>query len=287
LKDLLKYLLDNKNSLNKLSEIYINFHFNIIKVLHHQELLVSFINKLEKKIILFPIDKLLNNINNINGYYFTYYYLYYPEKVYKIPKFIYYKLESNYNSKKFLLFNSNNNLATLDENISLILNTGSNKIDNIKNINIDFHNNLINLLLINIETINIKNASYRNNRNFLPPSVYVILPDFYKFNKIKIIIDLLSSNNIKINISDKINTNLVTSDSEIYNDYIIAKLTEELIYNQANYFTDINSITFFKEINNINDEDFKINLLLKPTEFNINISKFNLNNIKYFLIEFS
>ena len=275
LKDLLKNLLNNKKSLNKLAEIYINFHFNIIKILKHQELLLSFINNLEKQIILFPIDKILNNINNINGYYFTYYYLYYPDKVYKIPKFIYYKLESNYNNKKFLFFNSNtDDLELIDDNELNKINNSSTNIDNIENVNIDFHNKLINLLL-NIEIINIENKSYENDKsNKLPPSIYIILPEFFKFNKIKIIIDILQQKKININNDIILNNNLVINDTELYNDYIIAKIIDELILNQANYFTDINSITYITKNETL---PYSIDLILQPKEFTINICKFNLD----------
>ena len=282
LKDLLKNLLANKQLLNKLSEIYSEFHFNIIKVIHHQELLLSFINK---TITLFPIDKLLSNINNINGYYFTYYYLYYPDKVYKIPKFIYYKLESNYKNKKFKLYNNiNTDLTTLEDKItkkiSIKINSNTNQNTNV---NINFHNNLINLLLLNIENINIENTSFINSKkNKLPPSIYVVLPDFFKFNKIKIIIEMLQKN-IKINTDIIKQTNLVidTNDTKIYNDYVIAQLIEEIINDRANYFADINSIKYFEEINKKRIRHIDSDLILKPTEFNINISKFNLNNLDF------
>ena len=283
LKDLLKNLLANKQLLNKLSEIYSEFHFNIIKVIHHQELLLSFINK---KIILFPIDKLLSNINNINGYYFTYYYLYYPDKVYKIPKFIYYKLESNYKNKKFKLFNdTNTNLLTLEDEIKkrISINTNTNTDTNTNvNINTNIHNNLINLLLLNIENINIVNTSFIKLKKYkLPPSVYVILPDFFKFNKINIIIEMLKKN-IKINTDIK-QTNLVinVTDTKIYSDYIIAQLIEEIINDKANYLTDITSIKYFEKINQKIKIPIESTIIFKPTEFNINISKFNLNDLDF------
>ena len=252
LVSLINSILNKGEGLRQLDKIYYKYHFNIIKFNKLQNLLL---NELGQKVELFNINNLIDKLNLINAYFFIYYYLFSNNNNFKLPKFIYYKL----NTDKFLLFNNKkkNNALPYDNIEETTVDDIDTYINNDKN-NIIYKNELIDFFEYDIydKTI-VKDYFIYNKEKVLPPSIDVILSEFYKYIKIKFIKEKLNLIDIDI-----IKNKYIKMENEQYY-FKIVEFIDEIIKNIAETYVK-NAIISIKP---------ELTLIIKNQDFNINLNK--------------
>ena len=222
--NLFKSIIDKPT---KMSKIYNELYIISKLIINHQKKIISFKNNNDydnyelfkyDKVKLFQYDNFITNINKFNGYLFLYYYLFKQNNLARLPDFIYYKLDS----EKYKLYN-NPNLFNLTN-----LTGGGSKID--------FFENYTGYKEID------RNPYLINKTDALPPSLDLILDDFYQYNKLKFIINILDEikkgNNITIKnlaktLLEKNNMKLDSDTKESFIYFKIAKLIEDIIKTNA------------------------------------------------------
>ena len=242
----------------KISFIYNDLYVSTKIIIDKIKNIIKLDNTIENN-TNFNFNLLVTQLNNINAYIFLYYYLYKPDKIIKLPEFIYYKL----NSDNYVLYDKPNEYVN-NEMIG-----GS-------------YRDLLDQFYVN--NINIINDDYTFDKenNPLPPSIEDNLELFYQLTKKKFIVDILKSEIItpeliisnykqKLKIKDNYKTSFVGLN--------IAKLIEEIIKNYAEHITiqiidnkiysliDNNTRLL---INNIIQSPFEIKFILKNTVNSIN-----------------
>lgn len=251
IKDISKYYLDFYYIINCLiinqSEIYKKFEE------YHDDKI---------KIKIFDITKLNNFLNKTNAYVFLYYYLFSGGKEIKIPKFSYFRVDSD----KSLIFESNYELVLPDNDPSELelinkkedLLNQNKIIQNIKKIMPDYFTSyLTNILLDNII---VKNKQYiQDKSDMLPPSIEIELGTFYEYNKIILFKNLLNDNNynpIRDKIKEFVNKTELTKINDSQREYYLLKIIEEIIKDQSELFTNraISKILNESKIYKISDD---------------------------------
>jgi hypothetical protein len=214
----------------------------------------------------------------------------------KIPKFNYYEIPSINKKGKFLYFNSSlNNLYDNSTNELIDPSNIANgtQLTNIPN-NIEsstiYNQGLFSFkkLMDNISN-NIMKGNYIIKQNELilskesklPPALSSMLGDLYKYNLMKIIIEVL--NTVDIGLISKIKTllskyNILDNDVQIY--FIIGKLTQEIVNEQSKLYIQSQTALIINEIINSSQlQDFQSDLLVNPGEYEIKLNNANLDNL--------
>jgi hypothetical protein len=171
----------------------------------------------------FRISNFESIINQINGYIYLLYYLNSNTPRMKIPKFIYHTLGTN---KPLIIFDDNEvirlkNINSDYNNIYIEKNLDD-KIGSI-NRNIGLFSNVINNIGYTSREI-LKESFIISKNKKLPPSLSVVLIDFYRLNIIEII-----KNNITVIDTTIVNADINASNKNIQLLYLKSKLIEELI----------------------------------------------------------
>jgi hypothetical protein len=219
----------------------------------------------------FNLFKFESLINKINGYIYLLYYLNATTPQIKLPKFIYHALGS---TKPLIVFdgpdvvniinpNSNSSAGSID--------TDTQFFDNNKgriNRSIGLFTNIINNIgFINKETFDRDFIMSKNKK--LPPSLRVVLNDFYRFN----IIETIKSNNtiidpnlVSIDFNDKIkNIQLL---------YLKAKIIEELIQLYLkNKINEYGREIYNKLISSVAPKILDTQMLFEKLDFSIDLNK--------------
>jgi hypothetical protein len=186
------YVLLNSIKQGKIKDIskyYLDFYYIInCLIINQLEIHNNFKNYEEKITIkIFDITKLNNFLNKTNAYVFLYYYLFSNGKEIKIPKFSYFRVDSD----KSLIFESNYELLLPDNDPSELESISKEKdllnqnqiIQNIeKTIPDYFTSYLTNIILDN--SIEINKQYLQEKSETLPPSMEIELDTFYEYNKI-------------------------------------------------------------------------------------------------------
>lgn len=250
IKDISKYYLDFYYIINCLiinqSEIYKKFEE------YHDDKI---------KIKIFDITKLNNFLNKTNAYVFLYYYLFSGGKEIKIPKFSYFRVDSD----KSLIFENNYELVLPDNDPSELepinkkdLLNQNKIIQNIKKTKSDYFTSyLTNILLDN--TI-VKNKQYLQEKSeTLPPSMEIELGTFYEYNKIILFKNLLNDNSynqIRDKIKEFVNKTQLTKINDSQREYYLLKIIEEIIKDQSELLTNraISKILNESKIDKISDD---------------------------------
>lgn len=173
----------------------------------------------------FRINRFELSVNQINGYIYLLHYLNATDKM-KLPKFIYHALG---NDKPLIIFDANETLKlTKPDSTSDLadIETDTTLLDNKKgtiNRQIGFFINVINNIgYINKETL--KNMFIVSKNKKLPPSLRIVLSDFYRIN----ILETIKSNTIDID-NGLINIDITQDMKNIQLKYLKAKIIEEVI----------------------------------------------------------
>ncbi len=229
----ISYLYPDLLILNNYSKIFesINKTFKFYDTIFEEieESTTIDINDHLTKFKIFKLNKFQSVINDINGYIYLLYYFNSTTPIIKIPSFIYHTLG---NDKPLVIFDS----GLLDLNnpkpdipgvaIDLSINTVTTSYDKMKghiNRDIGFFSNVINN--IGYTTKQTLRREFKKSKNRkLPPSLSVVLIDFYRLN----IIETIKNNTYKIDDSI-INADINQSNKDIQLLYLKSKIIEELI----------------------------------------------------------
>lgn len=260
IKDLSKYYLEFYFVISSL----VNFSTNIILNLDHD----YFKNNIPNinTVTPFDINQLSNFLNKNNGYVFLYYYLFGSNPSVKIPKFSYYKVESD---KSYFLEDYSYELKLPDQPIqelNLRARAFKNKSDIVTPKNIkpnNFKSYLTNILFSNRV---LENKIYFQNKNQeLPPSVESVLSIYFEYNKINLFKEISKDanyNNILTSI-DKLLSNLkiYTPNQDSHKMYYLFKLIEELIRDQTKLYSEkaINMLLYNNNIIPLQEQLYNIN----------------------------
>jgi len=287
------YVLLNSIKQGKIKDIskyYLDFYYIInCLIINQLEIHNNFKNYEEEITIkIFDITKLNNFLNKTNAYVFLYYYLFSGGNEIKIPKFSYFRVDSD----KSLIFESNYELLLPDNNPSELEPRNKEKelINKIKKTKSDYFTSyLTNILLDN--TI-VKNKQYIQEKSeTLPPSMEIELDTFYEYNKIILFKNLLNDNSynpIRDKIKEFVNKTELTKINDSQREYYLLKIIEEIIKDQSELFTNraISKILYESKIsddkelfsigefrntqiiidNNIDDETFSNMYLFRNTD---------------------
>jgi len=227
----ISYLYPDLLVLNNYSKIFkkLNNNFSSYKEIFDEIKEIDFIdtdiNKNINDFSIFNLSKFEFYVNNINGSIYLLYYFNAATNRIKIPSFIYHTLVSN--ETLFSFDDDTQTLNILESKSNTIepdTNTSSIKKNGHINREIGFFNNVINN--IGFLTKEILKQSFITSKNSkLPPSLSIVLDDFYRLN----IIETIKNNKTIIN--DKLITNL--SENKITNNiqllYLKSTIIEELI----------------------------------------------------------
>lgn len=288
-KTLLKdgYLGNNLSSLIDSNKLLSKVFLDIYPVM---SILVDFINNeftsLDKTD---NMKEIVENLNKYNGYILLYTYLFKNQDFYSLPKFNYFELPIPNNASNFLYYDDPNKDLDLSFDIRLSP-SGSFKTHEI-NINENKH------VISNLSTLTIPNL-YKNlirgkynidydslvasKKSKLPPSMKSILPEFYKFSMILLLVKTFDLPNINI-ILDKIKTvrgNSVNNENvDLY--YIAGKMIVELLNNTMKDYIDKQSQRILCETLNLRLSPMKINeeLIVNVTQFSFPFNNTDIDMI--------
>ena len=219
----------------------------------------------------FRISNFESIINQINGYIYLLYYVNSKTPGMKIPKFIYHTLGAN---KPLIVFDDNEAIRlkniTSDYNDPYIEKNLDDKKGSI-NRNIGLFSNVINNIGYTSREI-LKESFIISKNKKLPPSLSVVLIDFYRLN----IIETIKTNTTKID-ETIVNADINASNKNIQLLYLKSKIIEELIkLNIKNkiheYAIDIYNRLITDKFPNLS-KTLNTQLLLKTDNFSIDLNK--------------
>ncbi len=177
---------------------------------------------------IFRLNRFQSIINQINGYIYLLHYFTSTTPIIKIPSFIYHTLG---NDKPLVIFDADLNILKPESdipgvNINTNINTVTTEYDKMKghiNRDIGFFSNVINNIGYTTKQTLKRHFIISKNKK-LPPSLSIVLTDFYRLN----IIETIKNN--KTNIDNSIvNANINPSNKNIQLLYLKSKIIEELI----------------------------------------------------------
>lgn len=216
-----------------------------------------------------------STINKINGLLFLFYYMNQDEI--KIPAFIYDQL-NEYPLVK-LFYNDNGEMVfPNDDNIDLDVIDGTGRPVNIGNIPIQGYNSIVNQINSNNYFLvsKIIKDNYKQNKNkTLPPSLKILLSNFYEYNTIDLIKTTLENNDF--NIDDKLLPKNVSEKVKNITKYsMISKIIEELVRRYLNnYIYEVGVDIFNKVIKSekLNFSKFKLEQMFDMVPFDVELNK--------------
>jgi hypothetical protein len=274
------YLGNNLNSLIDSNKLLSKVFLDIYPVM---SVLVDFINNEYESQNKTP-DKfkdIIDNLNKYNGYILLYTYLFKNQDFYSLPKFNYYELPSPNNISNFLYYDNPNENVDLSFDIRFqdvkpfiphetVINEDKHVISIMTTLKIpDLYKNLLR------GKYNVDNNSLvMSKKSKLPPSMKSILPEFYRFSLISLLVQTFETNKIdQLNdILDKIkiirgNKSINNENVDLY--FIAGKMIVELVKNIMKDYVDNTTRKILVETLNIRLEPMKIN-----EELIVNISQF-------------
>ena len=238
-------------------------------------------------------DKIIENINHLNGLYYLYYYIKTKIGNIKIPQFFYYKLpKSNSGKKKFLLFDGEEELKFPPQDIVGTLKEDVTDIKQIDNELKEGSYNYLNTFGYNELDIQLKQEKYfttqnggaliRSRTDSLPDSIITnrnIIDLFYHMNIKDIIKNVVTinteENRDKFNdLVDKTFIKLKINNKEIQKEILLAQTIEELI---KNYLFNQIDLLISNEYNKIIAQETdisvdKIDKLFLPQDFALRLN---------------
>lgn len=256
---------------HKISSMFNTLYVLVKLIIEKQKSIISLDPSITNN-INFNFALFIDKLNNINAHIFLYYYLYKNDRMLVLPEFLYYKLDSD----NYKLFDNPFYFA----NTEMIGGT---------------YKNLLAPYYVNNITVIPSNIVFAKHSK-LPPSLEDNLTLFYKLNKKKFIIDILTMlknknpaiNDIWILIENNFKSKLMINESD-KNNFIylnVAKLIEEIIKNYAEYVSKITIDNIMVSyISNLPDIIPEINIVEKPFEIpmvlnnNVNIMNNIYNNL--------
>ena len=228
------------------------------------------------KIIMKYNSKLFKTtVNKINGLIFLFYYMNQPNI--EIPAFIHDQIDTYPLIKTY--YNENSDIVyPNDDNIVLDVIDGSGGENMFGNIPIHGYNSIVrdiverNYFLVS----KIIRENYKQNKNKpLPPSLKILLSEFYEYNTIDLIKTTLE--NIDFNIDDKLlPTNVSDKVKNITKFSMISKIIEELIRRYLNNYIYEVGINVFNEIvksNKLNFSKLKVEQMFDKIPFDVELNK--------------
>ena len=214
-------------------------------------------------------------INKINGLLFLFYYM--NQDDIKIPAFIYDQINEYPMIKVF--YNENGDIIyPNDDNMELDVGDGPKGNNYLGNIPIQGYNSIVKEIVSGnyfLVSKLIKNNYKQSKNKSLPPSLKSLLVEFYEYNTLNLIKDILDNNDFDIdnrllpkNVSEKVKN--ITKFS------MISKIIEELVKrNLKNYIHEI-GIDIFNQIikgEKINMSKFKIEQMFDIIPFDVELNR--------------
>ncbi len=213
-------------------------------------------------------------VNKINGLLFLFYYI--NQDDIKIPAFIsdqfneYSTIEVFYNENSDIVFPN-------DDNLRLDVVNGTKINHKFGNIPIQGYNSIIREIVFGdyfLVSEIIKDNYDKSKSEPLPPSLKIVLSEFYEYNTINLIKDTL--NNKDFTIDDLLPKNVSEQVKNITKFSMISKIIEELVKRKLkNYIHEI-GISIFNEIRrgkNININETELEQMFDPVPFDVELNK--------------
>ncbi len=231
-------------------------------------------------IVEFNLSSLQNGINNMNGYMFMKYYINSQTQI-KIPKFLYHKLGNNplvvfddISVNKYEIEKINTVLVEEETSLYPLKTTNSTKPIGFFDIIID-NDNYLDIHYFERSFITSKDKP-------LPPSLEMLLNEFYRFNTINVIKENINNIISKVDIdskldqiinqqlSSKLDPNMII----IQKKFILAKIIQEVIqFNLRNEIVTVGNELFEQIITNKKTNISDINILFEKVDFESVLAK--------------
>jgi hypothetical protein len=195
----------------------------------------------------------------------------------ELPSFIYDQINTYPLIKTY--YNENGDIVyPNDDNIDLDVGNGPGGENNFGNIPIQGYNSIVrdisegNYFLVS----KIIKENYKQNKNkSLPPSLKILLSEFYEYNTINLIKTTLEKENFDIN--DKLlPSNVSDQVKNITKFSMISKIIEELVRRYLNNYIYEVGINIFNEIvksNKLNFSKFKVEQMFDKIPFDVELDK--------------
>jgi len=234
------------------------------------------------------ISQFIDEINNINSYFYLYYYMHQDGKKVKIPKFFYYTIPNVKETSSFLSFdNEEESLVYPNGNIYPVDGTDDTNDEIISKLrgSYNFNENSCYNCVANpirnrnyfLTTKEINSSLIRTKRKLLPPALKKHLPEFYEINVKEIIKSI--NNVLSLNLTSTLGLNIDAPNRQIQEQFIASKIAEKLIQGYfKNYVNQFIYKLYTKFVSSVElGAEISTNLVVKPSDFELKLDSIEID----------
>ena len=240
---------------------------------------------------------LAQQINQLNANFYLYYYLNTGGNVVDIPKFFYYQIPTGQmSSSPFIYFDANSNLIYPPGQVQVPVGANTNigplklrsadplgtKYAGRYNYNKQCHYKCTlddiakGNYFMNTELVN---GFFRQPKtNSLPPSLTPVLPQFYHYNLIELIKQIIQGNLVGYNI-EPLPLGMSAENQDMYKRFYLAKIIEKLIKNFLKHTVSESTNKIYGKIISGEqiDENIRKELALTPVDFSLSLNEISVD----------